>query len=123
MSRQSTARLQFTVTEADTAAALGSGDVEVLGTPRLLAWLEAATVRAAATVLQPGQTSVGTAVRLRHRRPSRVGDTVEVSAEAVGGSDGSRLRFGVRAVDGSGELVADGEVDRVVVDRERFAGG
>lgn len=115
-------RLRFTVTDADTAAALGSGDVAVLGTPRLLAWLEAATVRAAAPVLEPGQTSVGTAVRLRHRRPSSVGDTVEVSAGPPG-RDGSRLTFRVRAVDGSGELVADGEVDRVVVDRERFAPG
>ena len=31
----------------DTAAALGSGDLPVLGTPRLLAWCEEATVAAA----------------------------------------------------------------------------
>ena len=42
------AELTFVVSERDTAVALGSGDVEVLGTPRLLAWLEAATLAAAA---------------------------------------------------------------------------
>jgi len=35
--------LAFTVTDDDTAAALGSGSLPVLGTPRLLAWGEAAT--------------------------------------------------------------------------------
>jgi predicted thioesterase len=120
LSNRPPAQLRFTVGDVDTASALGSGDVDVLGTPRLLAWLEAATVRAAASALEPGQTSVGTAVRLRHRRPSRVGDWVEVSARPVGERNRPRLTFVVRAVDGSGELVADGEVDRVVVDREGF---
>ena len=32
------ATLTFTVTDEDTAAALGSGSLPVLGTPRLLAW-------------------------------------------------------------------------------------
>ena len=50
----------------DTATALGSGDVAVLATPRLLAWLEAATVAAAADVVGPGETSVGTRVELEH---------------------------------------------------------
>jgi len=39
--------LRFTVTDLDTAQALGSGDVPVLATPRLVAWAEAATVAAA----------------------------------------------------------------------------
>ena len=33
--------MRFTVADTDTALALGSGDVAVLATPRLLAWLEA----------------------------------------------------------------------------------
>ena len=37
------ATLTFDVTDEDTARALGSGDVEVLATPRLLAWCEATT--------------------------------------------------------------------------------
>ena len=36
----------LTVRHADTAIALGSGDVTVLGTPRLIALAEAATVAA-----------------------------------------------------------------------------
>lgn len=37
--------MHCTVTENDTATMLGSGDVPVLATPRLIAWMEAATTR------------------------------------------------------------------------------
>ncbi|HEY7174039.1 MAG TPA: thioesterase, partial [Micromonosporaceae bacterium] len=38
------ARVELIVTDADTAQNLGSGDVPVLGTPRVLALAEAASV-------------------------------------------------------------------------------
>lgn len=110
--------MQFTVTDDDTAQALGSGEVPVLGTPRVVAWLEAATVEAAAPRLAPHQTTVGAAVRIRHRRPTLVGGTVTVHAELT--VDGDRLTFDVHAVDQDGATVADGEIDRVVVDRAAF---
>ncbi|QKG23526.1 thioesterase family protein [Actinomadura verrucosospora] len=113
--------MRYEVTEADTATALGSGDVPVLGTPRVIAWMEAATVRAAAPLLDAGQTTVGVAVRVEHLRATPVGGTVEVSAEAPGGASGRRLTFAVRAVDAAGAVVAAGEIDRAIVDRERFA--
>jgi fluoroacetyl-CoA thioesterase len=112
--------MRHEVTESDTAAVVGSGDVPVLATPRLIAWMEAATVRAAAAFLGAGQTTVGTAVRIEHRRPTAVGDSVEIEAEAPGAPEGRRLTFVVRATDGSGKVVAAGEIDRAIVDRDRF---
>ena len=103
----------------DTATALGSGDLEVLATPRLLAWCEAATVEALAGRLAEGRTSVGTRVQLEHSRAVPVGGAVEVTADLVH-VDGRLLRFEVAAVDGSGALVGSGQVTRVVVDRDRF---
>ena len=108
------------VTPADTAEALGSGDLAVLGTPRLLAWMEAATVAAAVPHLAEGATTVGTAVRIRHRRPTPVGGRVEVTAELRERTDGGRMSFTVTAVDGDGATVGDGEIDRAVVERETF---
>jgi predicted thioesterase len=45
-----------------------------------------------------------------------------VTAEAAtpARSEGRRLTFAVRVVDDEGEVVASGEIDRVIVDRERF---
>jgi fluoroacetyl-CoA thioesterase len=108
------------VTEADTAAALGSGDVPVLATPRLIAWMEAATVRAVSAFLGRGQTTVGTAIRIEHRRATPVGGSVDITTTPPRGAAGSHLTFHVQAVDGSGAVVAAGEIDRVIVDRQRF---
>jgi fluoroacetyl-CoA thioesterase len=109
----------FTVTPDDTARALGSGDVEVLATPRLLAWCEATTVAALAEQVKPDQTSVGSRVRLEHLAATGVGGSAVVTAD-IEYQDGRLVRFAVSAVDGAGRLIATGEVTRVIVDRQRF---
>jgi predicted thioesterase len=112
--------LAFTVTEADTAEALGSGSLPVLGTPRLLAWCEAATCAELAPTLGKGQTSVGTRVQLEHLSASPVGLEVEVTATSAY-VDGRLHRFTVSARHArDGKVVASGEVTRVVVDAQRF---
>ena len=117
------AALQFTVTDADTAEALGSGSLAVLATPRLLAWCESATCAAIDLALGPGETSVGTRIQLEHLAPSAVGQEVEVTAR-LAYADGRLRRFSVAArnvgPEGPGKLVGSGEVTRVVVDGERF---
>jgi fluoroacetyl-CoA thioesterase len=110
----------FTVTPADTAEALGSGSLPVLGTPRLLAWCEAATCAAIEPALRAGDTSVGSRVELEHTRGSLVGVRVEVTATPVH-RDGRLHRFSVVAREAEGgPVVATAEVTRVVVDAERF---
>lgn len=117
------AALSYVVDEDDTALALGSGDVPVLATPRLLAWLEGATVEALAPALEPGATSVGTRVEVEHSAASVVGATV-VARASLAYVDGRLLRFEVAAeqvdADGAARVVATGRVTRVVVDREKF---
>ncbi|SDT13012.1 Predicted thioesterase [Nocardioides scoriae] len=110
--------LERTVGEADTAAAVGSGSLPVLGTPVLLAWCEAATCAALEPALDAGETSVGTRVALEHQRPSAVGAAIELSATVVH-VDGRLVRLSVAAREGQ-RLVASGEVTRVVVDAQKF---
>jgi|SRR5690242_21687745 predicted thioesterase len=111
-------RVQLTVTDADTAQALGSGDVPVLATPRLLALAEAATVGATATRLPPGTTTVGTRIELDHRAGTAIGRTVMAEAR-LAKTDGRRLYFEIVVREGD-TVVAEGRVERVVVDRQRF---
>ncbi|MFG2100826.1 thioesterase family protein [Micromonospora echinaurantiaca] len=113
-----TARVELTVTDADTAQAVGSGDVPVLGTPRVLALAEAATVAATAPRIQPGSTTVGVRVELEHLAATPVGRTVVAQARLTA-VDGRRLLFEVSVTD-RGEPVAEGRVERVLVDRQRF---
>jgi fluoroacetyl-CoA thioesterase len=111
-------RVQLTVTDADTAQAVGSGDVPVLATPRLLALAEAATVGATASRLPPGATTVGTRIELDHRSATAIGRTVTAEAR-LAKVDGRRLYFEVIVRQGN-DVIADGRIERVVVDRQRF---
>jgi len=113
-----TARVELTVADPDTAQALGSGDVPVLGTPRVLALVEAATVVATARQMPAGKTTVGTRVELEHKAPTPIGRTVVAQAQLTK-VDGRRLLFEVVVTDGSG-TVAEGRVERVLVDRQKF---
>lgn len=100
-----------------TAEAVGSGDVRVLGTPVVIAWLEEATC--AALNLAEGQTSVGTRVDIQHVAASPVGSTITATAEPVE-PQGRSVEYKVEAHDERGVLVAHGTVQRAIVDRERF---
>lgn len=112
------AEVQLTVTEADTAAALGSGDLAVLGTPRALALCEAATVAAIAPQLSSGTTTVGTKVVLHHLRATPVGSQILATA-TLKLRDGGRYDFDVAVYDHD-LLVATGTVTRVAVERKAF---
>jgi predicted thioesterase len=112
------ARVELTVSDADTAQAVGSGDVPVLGTPRVVALAEAATVAATASQLGTGMTSVGTRVEIDHQAASAVGRRITVLA-TLAKVDGRRLVFDIVVRDGETQ-VAEGRVERVVVDRQRF---
>ncbi|TDE56099.1 thioesterase [Nonomuraea mesophila] len=102
----------------DTAKSLGSGDVPVLATPRLLALAEAVTVRAIERHLEPGQTSVGTRVELEHLAASPLGTHVQLGVELTE-VDGRRLVFAFEAHDRH-SVVGKGTIERVLVDRARF---
>jgi fluoroacetyl-CoA thioesterase len=122
--------VQIVVADTDTAIALGSGDVPVLGTPRLLALAEEASVAAIKPSLESGLTSVGTSAVVRHKRPSPVGAEVVVEAELTE-VDGRRLTFRFIAshtrpagsAEGQDAVVGVGTLERMVVARDRFVGG
>ena len=66
-----TASVTLVVDDADTALALRSGDVPVLGTPRLVALAEEATVAGARRASSArGRTTVGYQVQLAHLTPT-----------------------------------------------------
>ncbi|GAA4440952.1 thioesterase family protein [Phytohabitans houttuyneae] len=113
-----TARVELTVTDSDTAQAVGSGDVPVLGTPRVLALAEAATVVATAQRMPAGMTTVGVRVELDHRAATPIGRTVVAQAQ-LAKVDGRRLLFEVTVTEGS-VTVAEGRIERVLVDRHKF---
>ncbi len=111
----------LTVEAAHTATSVGSGSVDVLATPALLALAEGACCDAVADDLTPEETSVGTWSEVEHLRAVPVGETVCAHATLVG-HHGRRLEFTVR-VEHDGDTVARVRHRRMLVDRERFLAG
>jgi predicted thioesterase len=109
---------ELIVADRDTAASLGSGDVPVLATPRLVQLCEQATMAAIGPHLEPGQTTVGFRIEFTHLTPVLVGNTV-VATATLERCEGRRLVFNTSVTDACG-LVAAGKVTRVLVERERF---
>ena len=113
-----TAHLTFPVSIRDTAASVGSGVVQVLGTPILIAWLEATTLQV--LEVPAGDVAVGVRVEVDHLAASPVGADVRCSAELVAAT-GARLTFRVAAFDLAAEReVARGTITRAVVNLARF---
>lgn len=108
------------VTDADTASALGSGGLEVLATPRMIALMENAAYSCLQSALPEGKSSVGVKMDVEHVSPTPVGMEVRVTAEVSAISENRKMvDFKVTAYDAAG-LIGQGTHRRAVIDVERF---
>ena len=106
------------VSESTSAERYGNTGFPVLGTPALVGLFEEAGMAAIAGALAPNEGSVGTRVNVRHLAATPMGEEVRVTAKLVT-VDGRRLVFALEAADAV-RPIADGEMERFVVDVSRF---
>lgn len=109
-----------TVTEEVTAAAAGSGGLQVFGTPFLVAMMEQAAFAIMQRALPEERSSVGTRVEVSHTAPTPLGMRVTARAEITAISENGKLvDFAVSAWDEQGS-VAEGTHQRAVIHVARF---
>ena len=112
------AQSRTTVCRENTAARMGSGDMEVFATPAMMALMENAAMTAVAAELPEGSTTVGAEMNATHIKPSGLG--AEIAATAVLTEvEGRKLTFNVGARDAGG-MIGEGVHNRYVVDRRKF---
>jgi len=111
-------KFESRVTDVDTARAYGSGDLEVLATPRLVALMEYAAYTLLEAELEEGQTSVGANINITHTAASPVGISLEITAK-ITSVRGRTIIFEVTASDEGGEI-GKGTHTRVIVDGEKL---
>jgi predicted thioesterase len=109
-----------TVDRSQLASALGSGQVEVYGTPSMIALMEAAAINAVDHLLPSGSATVGARLDVSHLAPSPLGVEVHARAELLE-VDGRRLTFRVEAFDPV-DKIGEGSHERFVVDLARLIG-
>lgn len=107
------------VNSAYTAIAARSGSLEVLGTPFMIALMEKATCSACESLLDEGETTVGTAINITHDKASGLGELIKATA-TLKAVDGRKLTFDVIATDSKEDIIGKGTITRFVVNGERF---
>lgn len=112
------AEVKFVVTDELTAKTVGSGTLDVLATPVMIARLEQAAWTAVAPHLAEGEGTVGTLMNAKHLSPTPVGLEVTCRAELTE-VDGHRLVFKVTAEDARGPI-GEGTHERAIIQNERF---
>lgn len=111
-------RQEVTVTEANSASALGSGLLEVFATPAMVALMEKTSWMSIADELEEGEGTVGTLLNITHLAATPVGMQVWCESE-LKEVDGRRLVFQVEVFDGTGK-VGEGVHERFVIKNEKF---
>ena len=106
------------VTAANTAAAMGSGELNVFATPALAALVEKACWQSVAPELDPGCGTVGTKLELAHNAPPPVGMMVRCESELTA-VDGRKLTFSAVMYDDAGEG-GRATHERFIIQNEKF---
>ncbi len=112
-------RASDTVSNANTASAVGSGQLKVYATPAMIALMEKAACNCLAGQLPEGISSVGTKIDISHISATPVGSDVRAEAELVE-VDRRRLVFRCSAYDCAG-LIGEGTQERFLVDNAKFS--
>ena len=110
--------IKILVSENDTAKAVGSGTLEVLATPRMIALMEEAAYKCIADDLEEGTSSVGTLMSVEHLSATPVGMEAYAVAK-VSAVEGRKVSFTVEAYDEKG-IIGKGTHDRFIVFSEKF---
>ncbi|MDN6293688.1 MAG: thioesterase family protein [Alkalibacterium gilvum] len=108
----------FTVKQSETAQAEGSGDLSVLSTPHMIAYMENTAMNLMSEELNETETSVGIEINVRHLAPTAVNKVVSVEAKQTDKS-GKTFTYQIEAFVDE-QLIGKATHRRMIVDKEAF---
>ena len=111
-------RVDGVVTDQLTAAAIGSGSVEVFATPYMVAAMENAACEALRPYYGEGENSVGTKLEISHDAATPVGMKYWAEAEVTEVAR-RRIVLKVTAYDETG-VIGSGTHERFIIQMEKF---
>lgn len=108
----------FTVKNSETADSIGSGGLQVLSTPHLVAYMENVALESAETDLDKDHTTVGVQMNIKHLAPTGVGEEVIITSKNEKSNE-KAYSFEIEAYVGDNKI-GEAEHNRVVVEKESF---
>jgi len=109
---------QKTAEPQESAAAVGSGGLDVYSTPSMVALFECAALRGMAALLPEGFGSVGIDVHVKHMKATKIGKKVRCAA-TVTAVEGKKVTFSGEMFDEDGKI-GEGTHIRYVVNNDDF---
>ena len=106
------------VTKDKTAAAMGSGGLEVYATPAMIALMEKTAMLSVESELEDGCGTVGTKLEIEHVAATCLGKEITCESELIE-IDRRRLVFSVTAYDNAG-VIGKGKHERFIIDCAKF---
>ena len=94
---------------------------DIFSTPAMIGIMEYTCVLLVAPYLDENEQTVGIHVDVRHMAPTKIGQSVTVTAELLEVKD-NKLRFALSAVNDRGVKIGEGTHRRALIDTKNFAG-
>lgn len=108
----------FRVENHHSAKEMGSGDLDVLSTPSLIAFMENVAKEQTAEHLEAGETTVGIELNVEHLKATAIGSSIQVRGELIKQKK-AILSYTIEAYE-EGELIGKGTHKRAIVQAEKF---
>lgn len=108
----------FIIEDCNSAKSLGSGSLEVLATPAMIAFMENTAMNCVADFLDDGMDTVGVMINSTHIKASKIGDSVLCKA-CLSEIDGRKLCFTISASDSKG-IIGEAKHERFIINKEKF---
>lgn len=112
-----TNRQTYVTTQEMRASQLTS---DVFSTPAMIGLMEGTCVRLAAPFLDENEQTVGIHVDVRHLAPTKIGQSVTVTAELLEVKD-NKMRFKVLAVNDQDVKIGEGTHRRALINTKQFS--
>jgi fluoroacetyl-CoA thioesterase len=93
---------------------------DIFSTPAMIGLMEGTCVRLVEPYLDENEQTVGIHVDIRHMAPTKIGQSVTVTAEVLESKD-NKIRFSVSATNDQGVKIGEGTHRRALINTKRFA--
>ena len=110
---------KYTILEENSAKNMGSGDLDVLSTPSLVAFMENAAKIYLNNFLPQELGSVGSNININHLAPTLIGNTITITGKVTEIIKDKIINFSIEAYEGN-KKIGTANHTRVIINNNKF---